>query len=346
VNWKYETRRYLYCREEGSFAALSVEARMLAGYILKYTDDKGRIYARTGEDVVEALMFRMRASRGARRWMREAYQELIDDDYLVVVSTTCVRVKNFSVAQAKPEAAPDAAPFGSDQAATALRASDEPAVIDPRPSHEPAATAPRTSNEECVKSADSFECDPALPSVPSGPSLTSSEGLSPSARDPGAGAAGPGGLRTVASLVPFPPRPLPPAPADQAITGQALRDLWAKVFVAVIGGKTEWQVQAGTGMWDRTEAMARGLVAEDIPLLEPTMRTVLTEALESQDEKDRGRHYALGAWCTRFADLRDKALGLRKQPVTPRPPARASPRPVGQARAEDSRHDQIGELKV
>lgn len=170
--------------------------------------------------------------------------------------------------------------------------------------------------------------------------------ISPSApaRDPGAG--GGDGLRTTATLVPFPPPPIPPAPANQAISGAHVRTLFGRVFSAVVGGKPEWAVSSGTAMWSRTEAFARGLTAEDMPLLEPTLRTVLLSAMESQDPKDRDRHYAFGVWDSKFPDLRDEFLGLRKTPTPARSAARAPPRPatVGQAPADNSKNTAVGDM--
>jgi hypothetical protein len=169
--------------------------------------------------------------------------------------------------------------------------------------------------------------------------------ISPSApaRDPGA--ADEPTLHTVAVLVPRPPRMVTDPVPGQAITGHQVRAAFGAAFASVVGGKTEWHVVSGSAMWERSEAMARTLQADDIPHVEPTMRKVLLAAADSQDPKDRERHYAFGSWCSRFPDLRDEAMGLRKPPPI-RPPSRASPHPatVGQAAADNSRNEDVGDV--
>src|SRR5688572_15409726 len=98
MNWRNETWRKLYIREEGSFASLSYSARSLAAVLLKHCDSTGRLYARRGEDIRDAICFRVGANRGERRFVRPAVDELLSDGYLVA-QEGYVRIRNFTRVQ-------------------------------------------------------------------------------------------------------------------------------------------------------------------------------------------------------------------------------------------------------
>lgn len=334
MNWTYETWRKLYVRETGEFASLSWMARAVAAMLLKYVDDRGRIFPRAGEAVEDAICERMGAGRGERRMIKPAIAELLRDGHLVKVGTH-MRIKNFAQAQGRS--------IGADVVANDQRTLHDDATTTPPPSNDSGATTSRPwndrgttvqrpCNEESHKCASSFSSHHDVPSVPSGPSVPTPESPLTPARDPADGAAESGdvpGVRIVPVLRPFVTAPvMPQAPTSGAITGQQLRDTWGRVFASVIGGKTEWQVASGTRMFERTEAIARLITSEDVPHIEPTMVDCLKQALESQDEEDRERHFAFGSWWARFPDMRDKRMGLRKAVAPPPAPpaARASPR--------------------
>src|SRR6185295_11060351 len=117
MNWRHETWRRLYVREQGSFAALSYSARTLAGQLLKHCDDRGRIYPRRGEAIADSICFRERASRTERRLIKAAVAELLDDGYLVPDGTG-VRIRNFARGQGHGQ--------GGDDVATDARSEQEP----------------------------------------------------------------------------------------------------------------------------------------------------------------------------------------------------------------------------
>ena len=153
MNWRHETWRRLYVREQGSFAALSYSARALAAMLLKHVDDRGRFVARRGEGLADAIACRVGASRGERRQIRAATAELLEDGYLVVEGPG-VRIRNFHVGN------------GLEPAPTEHRPSIEAAPTETRPCTEPDANVSRPCIEECVKPAESPTSPGFLPSVP------------------------------------------------------------------------------------------------------------------------------------------------------------------------------------
>lgn len=103
MNWKHETWRKLYVREEGSFAGLSYSARALAAMLLKLADDDGMIYARQGDqEVVSSICARLGADQSERRIIRRALMELVVNGYLIPHeegSKPSVRIRNFTDVQ-------------------------------------------------------------------------------------------------------------------------------------------------------------------------------------------------------------------------------------------------------
>lgn len=170
------------------------------------------------------------------------------------------------------------------------------------------------------------------------------EGSLPPAHDPTGHAPDPEhreGLSTVPSLS----APRAPEQPAQAISGSSLRALFGRTYATAIGGKFEWQVVAGTAMYEKTEAFARILTPEDLPYLESTLRTVLQAAHDSQDDRDRERHFVFGTWAAKFPDLRDIAMGLRKPSPSPTrssgaraSPGQWEPKPVAPSAAATARY--------
>lgn len=171
MNWRHETWRKLYIREEGSFAALSYSARAAAAMLLKLCDDRGRIYSRGREDVVEAVCFRLAATRGERRMLRQAIADLVADGYLAI-GEGWIKVRNFYSAQGRPDEldVTVTAP-GSEAVSNVHRTSIEPDSNASRPSIEPDSTVSRPSIEECVNSTESITSGEPVPSVPFLPSV-------------------------------------------------------------------------------------------------------------------------------------------------------------------------------
>lgn len=246
MNWKYETWRKVYIREDGTFAALSFSARTLARSLLTVCDDKGRIFARQNEDIVSAICFRLRADRGERRWIREAFKELVYEGHLVRVGDASVRIKNFVAAQGRPDLAShvdaNAHLMGDEPAVSEQRMSSDTASNGSPTSNEAAANEQVTGNEEWLKCAETLNTDPDVPSVPDLPFLPGEKTLS-SARDPGDGATDTDATRL--SPVGPPGAPLadpPPVPPPLRLTFEAydLEGLMRAIQV---------NVKPGLGMW-------------------------------------------------------------------------------------------------
>ncbi len=186
MNWRHETWRKLYIREEGSFAALSYSARAAAAMLLKICDEQGRIYSRHGEDILDAICFRFGADRGERRMVKKGIDELVADEHLVM-GVGWVRIRNFRRAQGHPDE------VGPEVVATMLRSGRDDVANDTRPSNEDdaivssscsddVANGARPCNEECVNDAELLKAESTVPSVPSEGFLPS-EGTPPT-RDP------------------------------------------------------------------------------------------------------------------------------------------------------------------
>lgn len=168
MNWRYETWRKLYVREEGAFAALSYSARAAAAMLLKHVDARGRIYARAGEDIIDAICFRLGADRGERRQLRTAITDLLADGYLVQ-GQGWVGVRNFRRAhphldEMETEAAAIEQRTSSEPAANASPTGSECVAIVSRTGIEPVANEQRVGTEARVNAAEPLECVCAVPS--------------------------------------------------------------------------------------------------------------------------------------------------------------------------------------
>ena len=260
--------------------------------------------------MVEAISFRVAASRGERRWVRTAVAELLADGYLVE-GPGYLRIKNFHRAQGREdiEAAPQGASRSTDQVATEHRPRTEPVATVSPSGIEPVTNRSRTGIEECGKYAESAAAGPPLPSVPSLPSVPAlGEGDTPPATEQE-------------------PEPLPRAPEPRldapVVTAQHLLDTFGRLRSDVVGGMP-WQFGGG-GNYAKAQKMAASFdehpaAAADI---EPTMRLVLERSKESQDARDQNPAFAFGSWCSSFTALREQLHGLARDPR--QPPARASP---------------------
>lgn len=133
MKWGEVRWRRLYIREEGSFALLPLYVRALAGELLKFVDDEGRLYV--GErDPAEVIARLAGAEVGERRMLRTHIPILIADGYLVRDGAYLV-VKNFGVAQ------------GRERKATHARVENESSASDARPVRESCTSEERTENE-------------------------------------------------------------------------------------------------------------------------------------------------------------------------------------------------------
>jgi hypothetical protein len=328
VNWRYETWRKLYVREEGSFAALSYSARAAAAMLLKLCDDRGRIYPRRGEGVVESVCFRLGADRGERRMVRKAIAELVADGYLAQ-GEGWLRIRNFHLAQGRPG---DAEPV-----ANVSRPSVDHAASETRTSVEPVANGSPMSTEECVKSPEPLAPVSDVPSGSSEPAMTAEQAAR--ARDPKVPLeVGPGWVRVAPVLLPRdpvhheqmrrivedPPRAAaqtdPPSPQPRSIrpggvTAQRLLDTFGRLRGDILPNALPWQA-AGRALFDKAQGMA--ITFDDHPEaaadIDATMRMVLERARESQDPKDGEVNYAFGVWVARFTNLREQLHGLRRGP--------------------------------
>lgn len=303
MNWRYETWRKLYVREEGSFAALSYSARAAAAMLLKLCDERGRIYARRGEELVEGICCRLGADRGERRKLKQAIADLVADGYLAQ-GDGWLRIKNFHHAQGKVEeleesAAPAAAPALSEAIETP--SSTEAVSMVSRPCLEADATVSRPCIEECVKSAETAAVRSDVPSVPFLPEV-------PSTREPD------------------PPLPVPlhgsvlvgvGATGAGVVTPQALLDLFGRIRSEVCENTLPWQV-ASPSLWAKASRMAATFESnrDAVAAIEPSMRLLLERKRESQDPRDADPAFLFGCWVSQFTVLREVVEGLRRGPVS------------------------------
>lgn len=120
----------MYRREEGSFAQLPLVTRAIAAEILKLTNDDGVISV--GDRAPwEAVCFALGATRGDRRVVKRAMEELLSDGYVIHDGQT-LTVPNFPRFQgATTEPRPD-----PEATTTVQRRSTDRATTEPRPDHD------------------------------------------------------------------------------------------------------------------------------------------------------------------------------------------------------------------
>jgi hypothetical protein len=148
MNWRREKWLKLYQREEGTFAALPLVTRAIAGQLMKYADEIGCIDT-GGRSLVETIAFRAGATRGDRRVLKTSLDELLRDGFLIATSTG-VRIRNFCIAQ------------GREATSTVQRPSTDRATTEQRPGNDHDTTTTRPSNETRVKSMELFDSGPVV----------------------------------------------------------------------------------------------------------------------------------------------------------------------------------------
>jgi hypothetical protein len=322
VNWRNETWRKLYIREEGSFASLSYSARALAGQLLKHCDGTGRLYARRGEDIKDAICFRVGANRGERRFVRPAVDELLADGYLVA-QDGYVRIRNFTRVHGGglegEEVLSGPAPMDAHEAAANLqRTSDEPVTNEQRTSDEPVTNGPRPCNEESGKRLESRAIGADVPSVPFLPSVPSEE-EEESAPPPPAPTPAPAPVPAPRppgwKAPPVNPGPLRPGGVNaSAWDARRILDTYGTIRAEIIPGAIGWHV-AGTKLFEKAgqlaEAIANGKDPEAAEAdIEETMRRFLKRSLEpGQDPRDQQVNWGFSTWLSQFTDLREQLKG-------------------------------------
>lgn len=272
MNWRHETWRKLYVREQGSFASLSYSARALAAMLLKLVDDRGRLVTREGEDVAAAVCFRMRASRTERRLIRAAIDELLEDGYLVPDGRG-VRIRNFSKVHGEDVAIEP--PSVHDRDGTDARPVHEPVVIVSPSVHEPVAISARPSREDRVNSAKPIRSPSVVPSFRSVPEV-------PAREDPPRGDEG----------------------------ASSLLQLFCRIRKQVSPDCFDWNA-TGQGVWAAAEQTSEYLEAhpeahEDVA---ETMRRVVKDARDKRDTN--GPNVLFGRWASKFTELREELHGVR-----------------------------------
>lgn len=145
MKWGEARWRRLYVREEGSFALLPLYVRALAGELLKFTDDDGRIFV--GEREPWEVIARLAgAETGERRTLRLHIPILLKDGYLVRDGAYII-VKNFGPAQ------------GRDRRSNGARTMNEPSASDERTENEPCTNGERVVSEPCTNTDVSHRND-------------------------------------------------------------------------------------------------------------------------------------------------------------------------------------------
>jgi hypothetical protein len=98
MDWVHETRRFLYVREEGAFAALPAITRGIGALVIKVVDDAGELVLTPGETPGEAVCRLCRAHKSERAQVSRAVSALVEDGYLVVAGDV-VAIRNYPAAQ-------------------------------------------------------------------------------------------------------------------------------------------------------------------------------------------------------------------------------------------------------
>lgn len=151
MKWGEVRWRRLYIREEGSFALLPLYVRALAGELLKFTDDDGRIFV--GEREPWEVIARLAGAEiGERRMLRQHIPLLLKDGYLVRDGAYII-VKNQVVAQGR-----DKRQAGTSHA----RTENESSMSGERVVNEHGTSGERTQNESCTNSELSTRNDSGL----------------------------------------------------------------------------------------------------------------------------------------------------------------------------------------
>lgn len=104
ADWSHETRRFIYRSSDPKWLRLKASARALAGELLRWVDDDGAIYSRSGEDPVATVFRVIQADRSEREWVRSATKILLEDKHLVTEADR-ITIRNFKVAQGIVESA-------------------------------------------------------------------------------------------------------------------------------------------------------------------------------------------------------------------------------------------------
>jgi hypothetical protein len=156
MNWRHETWRKLYVREEGTFAQLPLFTRGLAAELLKICDDSG-VIALGGKPLVNVIAFRLGATTGDRRLLPSAVAALFQDGYLIP-GPDCVRMKNFVPAQGKK-------PIAFEEVG-ATSVGGELALNSPSVGSQLAANSQSTRSENEGNSGQSLQTPSVVPSVP------------------------------------------------------------------------------------------------------------------------------------------------------------------------------------
>lgn len=288
MNWKHETWRKLYVREEGTFAQLPLFCRALAAELLKLCDDQGHIYIGGDKTFEEVVAFRLGATRGDRRMLRQMIPLLFDDGYLVQDGNR-VALRNFEKAQGRPRS-------GNDADATEQRPGHDGATTEQRRDYDAVTTEQRPSNESERKSAKSLRT--------------------------------PVDTRAPARAVPFRSVPSVPSeeretPAREPKQRPFLPKLFGEVRSRMVGG-LPWQSLRAP---EKASRMADLLGDDDSAWadVERSMELLFRHAKAGRyprsDEMLRDPTFAFGVWGSKWTELREEIHGR-----APHIPEAAKPR--------------------
>jgi hypothetical protein len=199
MRWDRESWVKLYRREEGSFALLPLYARALAGELLKFADEAGRIYVGAREPW-EAIAKLCGATTGDRRLLRQHVPMLIEDRYLVADGEYLV-VRNLAKAQRRTKPEPTTSEPGTNER--------EHEATDERTDNEPARVATEPETKSGASAGDGSDLPLAGARALLDPKREEERRSDPQA--PSAGSALPGvGGSGVVEVVPLPPVKLNP----------------------------------------------------------------------------------------------------------------------------------------
>lgn len=108
ADWSHETRRYIYRTPDPRWLAMRASYRALAAELLRWVDDDGAIYLRSGEDPWRAVSRLIQAGPEDRTWVQSGVRALLADGHLTTDAGedgARLLIRNFKTAQGIIESA-------------------------------------------------------------------------------------------------------------------------------------------------------------------------------------------------------------------------------------------------
>lgn len=297
TNWRYETYRHLYVREEGSFARLPAYARGYAAELLKVCDHTGRIHVREGKPLHTEVCRILGGHDSDRKLLRAAVPALMEDGYLLEEGPGVLRIRNFEAANPRRGRADGGAQThprtssggGSGSAPPRLDGGSTTAP----PRHDGGTTSQVTAENRSTSQASSF-----LPDLPS-------EKLS---------------LSTPVVQAPK-GEPIPgPEERQRAWTAWDLASAFGARWSAVLKVGLSCRVTPSQNLRDFAAWLPAEMVNDVVPTMDLALERIRARAPGWEKDDLEKPAMALGAWMGAFTSLVAELRGLKSARVAAHPP--------------------------